>query len=141
MRITLELRSPVSRLATIIVVTLSAAAVISLSATQFTISVITDPEVQAETAIIEGAADYFPNSAWTQARMASRLIESRVDVTEDHERTAERAVYYAARSVALAPHNYEFRVLLAAARAVDTDAQPYVASVKWEYRIPQHNSR
>jgi tetratricopeptide (TPR) repeat protein len=116
MRITVKLLSPVSRLATIIVVTLSAAAFISLSAARFTISVITDPEVRAETAIIEGAADYFPNSAWTQARMASRLIESRVDISEDHERTAERAVYYAARSVALAPHNYEFRVLLAAAR-------------------------
>jgi hypothetical protein len=93
----------------------AAAAFISLSAARFVISVITDPEARAETAIIEGAANYFPNSAPAQARMASRLIESSVDVSENHEQTAERSVYYASRAVALAPHNYEFRTLLAAA--------------------------
>lgn len=121
MRITVELRSLVLRSATIIVVTFGAAAFIGLSAARFTISVITDPEVRAETAIIEGAANYFPNSAWAQASMASRLIESRVDVSEDHEQTAERAVYYASRSVSLAPNNYEFRILLAAARELRGD--------------------
>jgi tetratricopeptide (TPR) repeat protein len=121
MRITVELLSPVSRLVTIVTVTCGAAAFISLSAAQFIISVITDPESRAETAIIEGAANYFPNSAWAQARMASRIIESGVDVSEDHERTSERAVYYAARAVALAPHNHEFRILLAAAKELRGD--------------------
>jgi tetratricopeptide (TPR) repeat protein len=121
MTITFELRSPVSRLATIVAVMCGCAAFISLSAARFVISVITDPEARAETAIIEGAANYFPNSAWAQARMASRLIESGVDLSEDHERTAERAVYYSARAVALAPQNYEFRMLLAAAKELRGD--------------------
>src|SRR5215475_15580307 len=110
MRITAELRGPISRLATIAAVMCGSAAFISLSAARFIISVITDPEARVETAIIEGAANYFPNSAWAQARMASRLIESGVDVSEDHEHISERAVYYAARAVALAPLNYEFRI-------------------------------
>lgn len=121
MTITFELRSPVSRLATIVAVMCGCAIFISLSAARFVISVITDPEARAETAIIEGAANYFPNSAWAQARMASRLIESGVDVSEDHERIAERAVYYSTRAVALAPHNYEFRMLLAAAKELSGD--------------------
>jgi tetratricopeptide (TPR) repeat protein len=94
---------------------------ITLSAWRFIISVITDPEARAETSIIEGAANYFPKSSWTQARMASRLIEAGVDVSEDHERAAERAVGYAARAVALAPNNYEFRTLLAAAEELKGD--------------------
>jgi tetratricopeptide (TPR) repeat protein len=121
MTITFELRSPISRLATIVAVMCGCAVFISFSAAQFVISVITDPEARAETAVIEGAANYFPNSAWAQSRMASRLIESGVDVSEDHERTAERAVYYAARAVALAPRNYEFRILLAAAKELRGD--------------------
>jgi tetratricopeptide (TPR) repeat protein len=121
MKITVELRNPVLRLVTITSVMIAAAAFISLSTGRFIISAITDPEARAETTIIEGAANYFPNSAWTQARMASRLIESGVDVSENHERTAERAVYYAGRAVALAPHNYEFRMLLAAAKELGGD--------------------
>jgi tetratricopeptide (TPR) repeat protein len=138
MRVTVELRSPVSRLATIIVGTLSAAAFISISAARFTISVITDPEVRAETAIIEGAANYFPNSALAQASMASRLIESRVDVSENHEMTAERAVSYAARSVALAPHNYEFRILLAAARELKGDLAGAEAELRAALKLAPH---
>jgi tetratricopeptide (TPR) repeat protein len=144
MRITVELRSPAARLTTIIAVTLIAAAFISLSAARFIVSVITDPESRAETSIIESTATYFPNSAWTQARMASRLIESGVDVSENHERTVERAVYYAARAVSLAPHNYEFRILLAAAKESRGDMAgaeaelraalklaPYLVTVRW----------
>jgi tetratricopeptide (TPR) repeat protein len=138
MRITVELRGPVSRIATIMVVTLGAAAFISLSAARFTISVITDPEVRAETEIIEGAANYFPNSAWAQARMASHLIESRVDISENHEITAERAVSYAARSVALAPHNYEFRILLAAARELKGDLAGAEAELRAALKLAPH---
>src|SRR5262245_16158857 len=138
MRITVELLSPVSRLVTIVTVICGAAAFISLSAAQFIISVITDPEARAETAIIEGAAKYFPNSAWAQARMASRLIESGVDVSEDHERTSERAVYYAARAVARAPLNYEFRILLAAAKEVGGDLAGAEAEPPAAFRLAPH---
>ena len=138
MTITFELRSPVSRLATIVAVMCGCAAFISLSAARFVISVITDPDARAETAIIEGAANYFPNSAWAQARMASRLIESGVDLSEDHERTAERAVYYSARAVALAPQNYEFRMLLAAAKELSGDLAEAEMELRAALKLAPH---
>jgi tetratricopeptide (TPR) repeat protein len=138
MRLTVELRNPVSRLATIVAVMCGSAAFISLSAARFIISVITDPEARAETSIIEGAANYFPNSAWMQAQMASRLIESGVDVSENHEQTAERAVYHAARAVTLAPHNYEFRTLLAAARELRGDLAEAEAELRAALKLAPH---
>jgi len=138
MRITVELLSPVSRLVIIVTVICGAAAFISLSSAQFITSVITDPEARAETAIIEGAANYFPSSALTQARMASRLIESGVDVSEEHERTSERAVYYAARAVALAPLNYEFRILLAAAKELRGDLAGAEAELRAALKLAPH---
>jgi tetratricopeptide (TPR) repeat protein len=138
MTITFELRSPVSRLATIVAVMCGCAIFISLSAARFVISVITDPEARAETAIIEGAANYFPNSAWAQARMASRLIESGVNLSEDHERTAERAVYYSARAVALAPRNYEFRMLLAAAKELSGDLAEAEMELRAALKLAPH---
>jgi tetratricopeptide (TPR) repeat protein len=138
MRLTVELLSPVSRLVTILTVVCGAAAFIGLSSAQFIISVITDPEARAETAIVEGAANYFPNSAWAQARMASRLIESGVDVSADHERTSERAVYYAARAVALAPLNYEFRILLAAAKELRGDLAGAEAELRAALKLAPH---
>ncbi|MCI0665092.1 MAG: hypothetical protein L0220_28850 [Acidobacteria bacterium] len=144
MRINVNLHSPVSRLAIVIIVLCGTSAYIGLSTAHFIISVITDPEVRVETSVIEDTANYFPNSARAQARMASRLIESGVDVTINHERTAERAVYYAARAVKLAPHNYEFRILLAAAKELGGDLAeaetelrtalklaPYLVTVHW----------
>ena len=106
MTITFELRSPVSRLATIVAVMCGCAFFISFSAARFVISVITDPEARAETTIIEGAANYFPNSAWAQARMASRLIESGVDLSEDHERIAERGIWRKRRWNCAPPSNW-----------------------------------
>jgi tetratricopeptide (TPR) repeat protein len=138
MTITFEVRSPVSRLATIVAVMCGCAALIGLSAARFVISVITDPEARAETATIEGAANYFPNSAWAQARMASRLIESGVDLSENHERTAERAVYYSARAVALAPRNYEFRMLLAAAKELSGDLAEAEMELRAALKLAPH---
>jgi tetratricopeptide (TPR) repeat protein len=141
MRINVELRSPVSRLALIIVVISGAAAFFSLSAAQFIISVITDPHVQAGTSIIEGTANYFPNSASAQAQMASRLIESRVDVAVSHEHTTERAVYYAARAVKLAPNNYEFRILLAAAHELRGDLAGAETELRAALKLAPHLAR
>jgi tetratricopeptide (TPR) repeat protein len=70
--------------------------------------------------------------------MASRLIESGVDVSEDHERTSERAVYYAARAVALAPHNYEFRILLAAAKELRGDLAEAEAELRAAIKLAPH---
>ncbi|HEY6400689.1 MAG TPA: hypothetical protein VI479_04730 [Blastocatellia bacterium] len=138
MRIGLQLRSLASRLATIVSVTLAAAVFIGLSATRFVISVITNPESGAKTEIIQGAASYFPNSAPAQARMASHLIESSVDISEDHERMAERAVHYAARAVALAPNNYEYRTLLGAARELRGDLAGAEVELRAALKLAPH---
>jgi tetratricopeptide (TPR) repeat protein len=139
MRITLKLRSSVSRLATVASVTFAVAVFISLSATRFILSVITDPESRAEAAIIESAANYFPNSASAQARIASHLIESGVDVSEDPEQTAERAVHYAARAVALAPHNYEYRTLLGAAKELRGDLAGAEVELRAALKMASHH--
>jgi hypothetical protein len=53
MKITVELRSLIMRIAIIAAATFGAGVFISLSAAQFIISVITDPQARVETAIIE----------------------------------------------------------------------------------------
>jgi len=138
MRINVELRSPVSRLALIIIFSCGAAAYLGFSAARFIISVITDPGARVDTSIIEATANYFPNSARAQARMASHLIESGVDLTINHERTAERAVYYAARAVKLAPHNYEFRILLAAAKELAGDLTEAETELQAALKLAPH---
>jgi tetratricopeptide (TPR) repeat protein len=132
------MRSSVTRLATVVSLTLAIAAFISLSTMRFVISVITDPASRAEAAIIEGAANYFPSSASAQARTASLLIESGVDVSENHEQTAERAVYYAARAVALAPHNYEYRTLLGAAQELSGDLAGAEVELRAALKLAPH---
>ena len=138
MRINVRLHSPVSRFAFILIVVSGAAAYIGSSAARFIISVIIDPEVQADTLIIEGTANYFPNSARAQARMASRLIESGVDVAVNHERTIERAVYYATRAVKLAPHTYEYRILLAAAKELAGDLTEAEVELRVALKLAPH---
>ena len=138
MRINFRLNSLISRIAIIIFVFCGTAAYIGLSAAQFIISVITDPEVRVDTSIIEDTANHFPYSARAQARMASHLIETGVDVTMNHERTAERAVFYAARAVKLAPHNYEFRILLAAARELGGDPAEAETELRTALKLAPH---
>jgi len=138
LRINVNLHGLVSRVAIIVTVFCGTAAYLGLSAAQFIISVITDPEVRVDTPVIEATANYFPNSARAQARMASRLIESGVDVTMNHERTAERAVYYAARAVKLAPHNYEFRILLAAAKELGGDIAGAESELRTALKLAPH---
>src|SRR5262245_7543748 len=70
--------------------------------------------------------------------MASRLIESGVDVTMNHDRTAERAVYYAARAVKLAPLNYEFRILLAAAKELGGDIAGAESELRTALKLAPH---
>jgi tetratricopeptide (TPR) repeat protein len=139
MRITLQLRSSVSRLAIVASLTLSVSTFIGLSAMRFVLSVITDPASRAEAAVIEGAANYFPNSALAQARTASNLIESGVDVSENYEQTAERAAYYAARAVALAPHNFEYRTLLGAAQELRGDLAGAEAELRSALKMAPHH--
>jgi tetratricopeptide (TPR) repeat protein len=141
MRINVELRSPVSRLAIISIVSCGIATFFILSAAQFIISVVTHPEVRADTPIIEGTANYFSHSALAQARMASRLIESHLDVAVNHELTGERGVYYAERAVKLAPHNYEFRILLSAAKELRGDLAEAETELRAALKLAPHLAR
>lgn len=140
MRLNLALRGPVSRLAIIIAALFGAAAFISLSAARFIASVISDPDVRAETKVIEGTANHFPNSAWVQARMASRLIESSVDQAEGYELVVKRATYYASRAVSLAPRNYEFRLLSAAAKEMNGDLEEAEAELRAALALAPHRA-
>ena len=138
MLVNLELGSVESRLAMLLSVVFCAWVYTSLAIMQFVISVVADPQLKAATATIEAAADYFPNSAWVQARMAARLIESGVDKTASHERAASRAVRYALRAVRLAPSNYEFRILLAAARELNGDIVEAEADLRAALALAPH---
>src|SRR5215813_1744055 len=139
MRISLTLRGMAPRLAIIIAASI-AAAYIGLSAARFIASVISDPAVRAETEDIERAANYFPNSARIQARMASRLIESGVSQAEGHELVAERAVYYASRAVSLSPKNYEFRILSATAREMNGALDGAEAELRAALALAPHHA-
>lgn len=139
MRITLSLRGPLSRFAIIVTTLFAAAAFLSLSAARFITAVISDPDVQAETEVIEGAANYFSNSAPVQARMASRIIESGVDQAESYEQVTERANYYASRAVALSPRNYEFRILSAAAREMKGDLEGAESELRAALALAPHH--
>src|SRR5262245_4867933 len=119
MTVKFDLHSRASRVAVLMTAVFCAVVFIGLALTHFVTSVMADPRVRIDTATIEAAADYFPNSARVQARMAARLVESSVDADRSHELAAQRAVRYASRAVSLAPSNYEFRVLLAAARELN----------------------
>lgn len=141
MRINFELGSIVSRVAITILVSAGAVAYFSLAAGEFVLSVVTEPEVQAETSVIEGTAGYFPNSALAQARMASHLIESHLDLSLNHEVAAERAVYYSARAVKLEPRNYEFRMLLAAAHELSGDAAEAETELRAAARLAPNQVR
>lgn len=88
---------------------------IGFALVRFVTAVISSSSFAVNLPALEAAAVYFPDSAKVQARLAARLVESELDATESHETLSERAFQHASRAVALAPANYEYRVLLAAA--------------------------
>jgi tetratricopeptide (TPR) repeat protein len=139
MTVKLELHSLASRAAMLITAVFCVAGFIGLALTHFVASVMADPQVQLDTATIEAAAEYFPNSAWVQARMAARLIESGIDETQSHERAATASVRHAARAVSLAPSNYEFRILLAAARELNGDLAEAEAELRAALALAPHH--
>jgi tetratricopeptide (TPR) repeat protein len=134
----LDLHSRWSRTAMMIAALFCAVIFAGLAITQFITSVLADPQNQVDPAIIESAANYYRNSARVQARMAARLIESGLDETLDHELTAERAVDHASRASNLAPWNYEFKILLAAAREMKGDLAESEADLRAALALAPH---
>lgn len=139
MTLRFEIRSRLLRAATLSVAVCVATGFIGLALTQFVVAVMADPKVQADPAQLQAAADYFPNSAGVQARMAARIIESNVDRTLSHENESELAVRYAARAVNLSPWNYEHRMLLAAAREWKDDPALAESDLRRAFALAPHH--
>lgn len=119
--LTLNLQSRIVRLALLVLALFAWGSFGGLAVLRFVKAVVTDPQVPVERATLEAAAAYFPDSARVQARLAAHLIEADIDASDTHERTAERAVYHAARAASLAPWNYDTHVLLASAKELQGD--------------------
>lgn len=119
--IRLDLRRNAVRIAMLAMAILVSGLFILLSFAHFVMAVVADARTPVSQEVIVATANYFPNSARVQARLAARLVESGVDESQSHEHTAERAVYHASRAVTLSPWSYELRVLLAAARELNGD--------------------
>ncbi len=115
MKITLNLSFIGARVAVFCAALVLAFGFIGFAMMRFVTSVVSSSAFAVNLPALEAAAVYFPNSAKVQARLAARLVESELDATESHETLSERAFQHASRAVILAPANYEYRVLLAAA--------------------------
>jgi tetratricopeptide (TPR) repeat protein len=119
MKIKLDLKSRLARAALLLGVSASVAGFCYLAVKRFVVTVIANPAMQIELESLTAAAAYFPNSAMVQARLASRLIERRLDETVTHDEMAAKAVQYASRAAMLSPMNYENRILLSAAHEMN----------------------
>lgn len=115
MKFSVSLSSVISRWGLIGLALVLFSGVVVFASLRFVTSVVANPRLQVDLSTIESAVSSFPNSAKLQARLAARLIESSSENAESHESMAERAFRHASRAVVLAPENYEYRLLLAAA--------------------------
>ncbi|MEK7830426.1 MAG: tetratricopeptide repeat protein [Acidobacteriota bacterium] len=115
------------------------AGLIGLALTQFITSVMADPKVRTEPVQLRAAADYFPNSAGVQARMAAYIVEAGVDESLGHESESALAIRYAERAVNLSPWNYEHRMVLAAAREWKDDPARAEAELRQALALAPHH--
>ncbi len=115
MLITLRLSIWAARGAVMIAGLVLFSALIGFATVRFVTQAVANPRLPMELATIEAAASYFPNSARLQARLAAALVENGVAAGESHEELAARAFMHATSAVKLAPANYEYHLLLAAA--------------------------
>src|SRR5882672_5021105 len=115
MKITLRLSFWAARAALLIAGLALFVALIGFALARFVTQAVASPRLPMEPATIEAAANYFPNSARLQARLAAALVENGISPGDSHEELAARAFTHAASAVRLAPANHEYRLLLAAA--------------------------
>ncbi len=139
MKISLDLSALGIRLAVFALAALLLCGATGLAMVQFITNSAATPNLPVELAVLEAIADYVPSSAAVHARLAARLVESEADPTESHEKLAERAFVAASRAVQLAPANYEYRVLLAAASELQGDLPAAESALRAAVqRAPQH---
>lgn len=106
---------------------------------RFVTSVVASSAIAIDLPTLESAAAYFPNSAKVHARLAARMVESQLDGQQSHEALTEKAMRHATRAVELAPANYEYRVLLAAAAELKGDLAGAESALREAVRLASNN--
>jgi tetratricopeptide (TPR) repeat protein len=117
----LLLRQKLARFALLAAVLLVVCVMAGVALTHFAYAALTDPKLPVSREMLQVAANYFPNSARVQSRLAANLVESDVDGALSHEQIAEQSVRLAARAVRLSPRSYECRMVAALAREAQGD--------------------
>jgi hypothetical protein len=116
------------------------AGLVGFALMRFVAQAVASPRLPMELATIAAAADYFPNSARLQARLAAALVENSIAPGESHEELAARAFTHAASAVRLAPANHEYRLLLAAAAELQGDLEQAEASLRQAIRLAPNDA-
>ncbi len=130
MKVSLSLHSLGSRLVALVSASLLLAGLLSLALARFVTAVAADPYSQVTQQILESAVYHFPDNAPAQARLAARLIEAGWDSSRSHQEVAEKALHHASRAAELSPWNYEYHLLLSAARELKGETQGAEAALR-----------
>ncbi|MGH9800400.1 MAG: hypothetical protein ACRD82_08555 [Blastocatellia bacterium] len=121
MKISLKLSSIGLRVVVFGLALVLCAGLVAFELQRFITSVVASSGVAIDLATLESAAAYFPDSAKIRARLAAQMIESQSNNKQSHEVMADIAFRHALRAVELAPSNYEYHLLLAAAAELKGD--------------------
>ncbi|MFN0111150.1 MAG: tetratricopeptide repeat protein [Blastocatellia bacterium] len=139
MKISLQLSSIGLRLAVFGVALALSLALVGIELRRFVTSVVANPGIVIDPALLQSVTAYFPNSAKVQARMAAQLIESGSGNGQSHEALANSAFQHASRAVELAPANFEYRVLLSAAAELKGDLAGAESALRESVRLASNN--
>lgn len=140
MKVTLRLSFWAARVAVMIAGLALFIALIGFALARFVTQAVASPRLPMELATIEAAANYFPNSARLQARLTAALVENGIAPGESHEELAARAFTHAASAVRLAPANYEYRLLLAAAAELQGNLADAEAALREAVRLAPNDT-
>lgn len=139
MKISLQLRSLGLRVVAFGAILVLCLGLVGFELQRFITSVIVNSRVEFDLPTLKFAADYFPNSAKVQARLAARIIESQSDSQQSHEALADSAFQHAFRAVELAPANFEYRVLLSAAAEMKGNSDVAESALREAVRLASNN--
>lgn len=104
----------------------------------FTISAIADPGADVARELVEAAINYFPNSSALHARLAAKLVEARVDESQNHEQIAALAEQHARRAISLLPARFDNYVLLGVAAELQGDWPGAEAALRQALALAPH---
>lgn len=139
MKISLQLRSLGLRVVAFGAILVLCLGLVGFELQRFITSVVVNSRVEFDLPALKFAADYFPNSAKVQARLAARIIESQSDSQQSHEALADSAFQHASRAVELAPANFEYRVLLSAAAEMKGNSDVAESALREAVRLASNN--